>query len=190
MIDGLTQMVNIVLVKMFVTAEVKNIPLPTHKPPQFQTGPTAPDQVVNNIFTFLMWAVGVVGVVMIVYSGFMFIISAGDPGKTKQAIQSIIYTIAGFVIALLARSIINLVLPVATTNTDVAGVASSGISLFMWVIGVTSIVMLIVAGLLYVVSAGDPGKTKSAKDAILYAVIGLAVALLGSAIINFVNTQF
>lgn len=149
-----------------------------------------PALIVNNIFTFLMWVVGVVGVVMIVYSGFMFIISAGRPDRAKMAIQSILYTVSGFVIALLARSIVNLVLPVATTSTDVAGVVSSGIALFMWVIGVTAIVMLIVAGLLYVISAGDPSKTKSAKDAILYAIIGLAVALLGSAIINFVSTQF
>lgn len=146
--------------------------------------------VVDNIFTFLMWVVGVIGVVMIVYSGFMFIISAGRPDRAKQAIQSIIYTVSGFAIALLARSIVNLVMPVATTNTNVAGVVASGISLFMWVIGVVAIVMLIVAGLLYVLSGGDPGRTKTAKDAILYAIVGLAVALLGGAIIGFVNTQF
>jgi hypothetical protein len=149
-----------------------------------------PESIVNNIFTFLMWVVGVVGVVMIVYAGFMFIISAGRPDKTKLAIQSIIYTVSGFAVALLARSIVSLVMPVATSNTNIAGVASSGISLFMWVIGVTAIVMLIVSGLLYVISAGDPGKTKSAKDAILYAIIGLAVALLGGAIISFMSAQF
>jgi hypothetical protein len=158
-------------------------------PTIFPQGPGSLGVAIDNIFTFLMWVVGVVGVVMIVYAGFMFIISAGRPDKTKQAIQSIIYTVSGFAVALLARSIVSLVKPVGE-KSDIASVASSGISLFMWVIGVTAIVMLIVSGLLYIISAGDPGKTKSAKDAILYAIVGLAVALLGGAIISFMNTQF
>lgn len=148
------------------------------------------ETIVTNIFNFLMWVVGVIGVVMIIYSGFMFIISAGRPDRTKQAIQSIIYTVVGFAIAILARSIVAMILPVAQSNTSVEGVVSSGIQLFLWVIGVSAVIMLVVAGFLYIVSAGDAGKTKTAKDAILYAVIGLAVALLGSAIINFANSIF
>ena len=35
-------------------------------------------------------------------------------------------------------------------------------------------------------SAGDPGKTKKAKDTILYAVIGLIICVLAFAIVNFV----
>lgn len=172
---------------------MKNIPVITAAvsvPAIFPQGPGSLGAAIDNIFTFLMWVVGVVGVVMIVYAGFMFIISAGRPDKTKLAIQSIIYTVSGFAVALLARSIVSLIMPVATSNNNIAGVVSSGISLFMWVIGVTAIVMLIVSGLLYIISAGDPGKTKSAKDAILYAIVGLAVALLGGAIISFMNTQF
>ncbi len=145
--------------------------------------------VVNNIFTFLLWVVGVVGVVMIVYSGFLFVISAGRPDRTKMAIQSIIYTVVGFAIAILARAIVDFVLPVATSNSNVQGVVSSGIQIFLWAIGAAAVIMLVISGLLYITSAGDPGKTKTAKDAILYAIIGLAVALLGSAVISFVNAQ-
>lgn len=146
--------------------------------------------VVNNIFTFLLWVVGVVGVVMIVYSGFMFVISAGRPDRTKLAIQSIIYTVIGFVIAIIARAVVDFFLPVAAGASNVQGVVNSGIQLFLWVIGAASVIMIIVSGILYITSAGDPGKTKTAKDAILYAVIGLGVALLGTAIISFVSAQF
>lgn len=149
-----------------------------------------PQIIVDNIFTFLMWVVGVVGAIMIVYSGFMFIISAGRPDRTKLAIQSIIYTSVGFVIAILARSIVAWLLPVAQNSTNIQSMVGAGIQLFLWVIGVTSIIMVVVAGLLYVISGGDPGRTKTAKDVILYALVGMVVALLGGAIISFVNMQF
>ena len=120
----------------------------------------------------------------------MFVISAGRPDRTKMAIQSIIYTVIGFVIAIIARALVDFFLPVVAGATNVQSVVNSGIQLFMWVIGAASVIMVIVSGILYVVSAGDPGKTKSAKDAILYAVIGVGVALLGTAIISFVSAQF
>lgn len=176
--------------KLYVAATATNLPLPSNRPAQFNTGPSSVEQLINNLFTFLLWVVGVVGVVMIVYSGFMFVISAGRPDRTKMAIQSIIYTVVGFVIAILARAVVDFFLPVATANTNVQGVVSSGIQIFLWAIGAAAVIMVIVSGILYVTSAGDPGKTKTAKDAILYAVIGVAVALLGTAIISFVNAQF
>jgi hypothetical protein len=50
--------------------------------------------------------------------------------------------------------------------------------------------MLIVGGLRYVLSGGDPKNTQAAKDTILYAVVGIVVALLAYAIANFVLGQF
>jgi hypothetical protein len=60
----------------------------------------------------------------------------------------------------------------------------------LWVVGVASVIMLIVGGLRYVLSGGDPKNTQAAKDTILYAVVGIVVALLAYAIANFVLGQF
>ena len=57
-------------------------------------------------------------------------------------------------------------------------------------IGVISVIMIIVGGFRYALSAGDGKNTAAAKDTILYAVIGLVVALLAYAISNFVLGQF
>ena len=46
--------------------------------------------------------------------------------------------------------------------------------------------MLIWGGIKYATSAGDSNKVTAAKNTILYAVIGLAVAVLAFAIVNFV----
>lgn len=52
--------------------------------------------------------------------------------------------------------------------------------------GAISVTMIIVGGFKYVVSGGDSNATKGAKDTILYAVIGLVIALFAQVIITFV----
>ncbi len=54
------------------------------------------------------------------------------------------------------------------------------------VAGAIAVLVIIIAGISYILSAGDPQKTARAKDAILYAVIGLAVAILANIIVTFV----
>lgn len=54
------------------------------------------------------------------------------------------------------------------------------------IIGIVSVIMIILGGISYATSQGDPGKVKKGKDTILYGIIGLIVALLAFAIVNFV----
>ncbi|MGK2896506.1 MAG: hypothetical protein ACSLEY_02820 [Candidatus Saccharimonadales bacterium] len=69
---------------------------------------------------------------------------------------------------------------------DVDGFIKNLIRILLWAIGIISVIMIIVGGLLYVLSSGNPSNTKKAKDTILYAVIGLVVALLSYTIVNYV----
>ena len=59
-------------------------------------------------------------------------------------------------------------------------------NMLIFIVGAVSVLMIIIGGLRYVLSAGDPSSTKSAKDTVLYAVVGVIVALLAFAIVNFV----
>lgn len=52
--------------------------------------------------------------------------------------------------------------------------------------GIVCVIVLIIAGLLYVTSAGDASKVKKAKDAIMGAVVGLVFILLAYTITAFV----
>lgn len=65
----------------------------------------------------------------------------------------------------------------------------AAINIINAVIGILSIVaviFIIMGGVQYMTSSGDPGKVKKAKDTILYACIGLAICVLAYAIVNFV----
>jgi hypothetical protein len=57
------------------------------------------------------------------------------------------------------------------------------------IIGALSVLFVVIGGLRYVLSDGDPKKTSEAKQTIIYAVIGLVIAALAEIIVAFVLTQ-
>lgn len=72
---------------------------------------------------------------------------------------------------------------------DIGSVVKNITNVLMTVVGIAAVIMIIVGGLMYITSAGDTEKTKRAKDTILYAVIGLIIAILSFAIVSFVTTN-
>ena len=60
------------------------------------------------------------------------------------------------------------------------------INLMLFIVGVLAVFMMIYGGIRYVLSGGDNGKVKDAKNTILYAIVGLIVAILGYAIVGWV----
>ena len=73
-----------------------------------------------------------------------------------------------------------------SNKNDLMTVINTIINVIIGVIGFVAVVVIILGGVQYTTSAGDPGKVKKAKDTILYGIIGLVVALLAYAIVNFV----
>ncbi len=165
------------------------VAVPSAFPNPIPSGPDGISYVINNLFTFALWVIGVAAVVMVIYAGFMYITSTGRPDKVKTAFQSLLYTAVGFVVVLLARSIVDVILPIAQQPSAPA-IVTSGITFFLWVVGAASIIMVVVSGLFYITSSGDPARTKAAKDIILYSVIGLVIALLAGTLVTFIQTQF
>ncbi len=64
------------------------------------------------------------------------------------------------------------------------------INMMLFLLGAIAVVMIVIGGFRYTTSNGEASSIKSAKDTILYAVIGLIVAILAYAIVNFVLTAF
>ena len=56
----------------------------------------------------------------------------------------------------------------------------------LFAVGIISVIMLIYGGLRYIISGGDSKKVTDAKNTIMYAIIGLIIAILSYAIVNFV----
>ena len=81
----------------------------------------------------------------------------------------------------------------AARGTDVpstllgdGGVLSTIINTMLFIIGFLSVVMLIFGGLRYIISGGNAAAVTAAKNTILYAIVGLIIAIFAYAIVNFV----
>lgn len=66
------------------------------------------------------------------------------------------------------------------------GIITRVIQLIVLFTGVASVIVIMIGGFKYLVSAGDSAKVSNAKDTILYAVIGLVVAVVAQAIVSLV----
>lgn len=60
------------------------------------------------------------------------------------------------------------------------------INLIIGILGVVAVIMIVIGGVTYVTSSGEAANVTKAKNIIMYAIIGLVVALLAYAIVNFV----
>ncbi len=74
-------------------------------------------------------------------------------------------------------------------NFQPTNVVTQALKILMYAVGVISVVMIIVGGIRYATSGGAAEKVKSAKNTILYACVGLAVALLSLALVSFINEK-
>ncbi|HVE80554.1 MAG TPA: pilin [Candidatus Dormibacteraeota bacterium] len=60
------------------------------------------------------------------------------------------------------------------------------LDLFIFAASIVAIAFIVIGGIKYITSTGDPTRIANAKNTILYAIIGLIVAIIARAIIGFV----
>ena len=68
------------------------------------------DGLIKTVVNILLWAVGILSVIMIIFSGFRYITSSGDASKTKSAQRTLIYSVVGLIVAIMAWAIVNMVI--------------------------------------------------------------------------------
>ena len=78
----------------------------------------------------------------------------------------------------------------ATDLFGESGIFRTITNVLLFIIGAIAVIMLIIGGIRYTVSGGDQAAITSAKNTILYAVVGIIVAILAFAIVNFVVGSF
>ena len=74
-------------------------------------------------------------------------------------------------------------------NTDITDVIKLVVNIFSIVVGFLAVIMIIWGGLRYITSGGDSGKSTTAKNTIIYALIGLVIVALAQFIVRFVLSK-
>lgn len=83
---------------------------------------------------------------------------------------------------------------VTTTETAAGGlsmqtVISTVIGTMLFIVGLLAVVMLIYGGIRYVTSHGDKAQVTAAKETIMYAVVGLVVAIAAFAVVQWITND-
>lgn len=154
----------------------------------------------------LLRIAGIVAVAFVIYGGIRYITSQGSPDETGKAQSTIMNALIGLAIAIIAVGVVSFIgnkfaasAPGAYSGSGVdvsslphtQGVASGGVlktvlGITFGVVGALSLLFMVIGGFRYIVSQGDPQAVSKAKDTLMYAVIGLAIALIAESIVTFV----
>ena len=76
--------------------------------------------------------------------------------------------------------------PDAAKKKTLEGTVKNIINAVLYVVGILAVVMVIIGGIQYTTSGGDQAAVTKAKNTILYGIVGLIIAILAYAIVNFV----
>lgn len=136
----------------------------------------------------------------VIYGGYLYMFSSGDAGKAANGKKTLFHAFVGLAIVMAAYIIVGSIRIALVGGSGNIGncFSESGCvdanqmvtNLIQWVIGIAGVIaaiFLIYGGILFMTSSGDVAKAKQAKNAILYAVIGLIIVALAEIITAFVS---
>ena len=129
----------------------------------------------GRIISALAGVVAAVGVIMLIISGIFYMTSAGSTERIGVAKKTLTYAIIGIVVGIGYQAIIGIIKGAASNTLSVMLNNMKGQLLL--VVGSLCAAMITVSGIFYLISAGSPEKAKVARTALIYTVVGTAIAL-------------
>ena len=78
--------------------------------------------------------------------------------------------------------------PAEEKNSDLMKTINTVINVMLFIVGILSVIMIIFSGIRYVISNGNANQVKSAKDTLMYSIVGLFIAIIAYALVNWVFT--
>lgn len=73
---------------------------------QQNTGTSVDSDLVQNVVNWMLFAMGFIAVIMLIWGGFTYATSAGDTTKVERAKQTVLYAVIGLIVAILAYAIV------------------------------------------------------------------------------------
>lgn len=151
-----------------------------------------------NVLEIVLRVIGIIAVAFMIYGGFLYLTSSGSPEKAASAMKTIVNASVGLIIALGVTALKNLIWGVIAGGTNdygvydgsAANVLEKALNLVYYIGGAIAVVMIVISGLNYTTSSGDPGKMTKAKNTLLYSIIGLVIIIAAWGITKFIVERF
>lgn len=152
--------------------------------------------VVAALFQILLRIAGIAAIGFIIYGGFRYIMSRGQPGDIAAGKDTITNAIVGLILTVVSARTVGFIagkFSGSTNNDFLLPQVSAGdnaiqtiLTIVFQLAAVFAVMYMAWGGITYARSNGDPNTVKEAKDTILYSVVGLVVAIFAQAIVYFV----
>lgn len=89
-----------------------------------------------------------------------------------------------------AKNSMNMIKNSADSGKDVPATVTVVINTMLYIVGILAVAMIIFSGIRYLTAHGDKSQVESAKNTLIYSVVGLVIAIIAYAIVNFVIGRF
>ena len=141
----------------------------------------------------------VLSLIFIILGGIFYITSAGDEKRMTAAKGAITASMIGLAIGIAAPSFLKELYTILggqssgidtskLTGPSLTQISLNFLNFLLSIVGVLTLIMLIVGGIMYLTSAGDEGRSETAKKIVTYAIIGIAVSLAALVIVKQIAT--
>lgn len=161
-------------------------------------------KIVLNVIEMALVIIIYIAVFFILYGGFLYMTGGANPSMIERGRKTIFSAVIGLVIGLGSVAIVNLLFSglFGSTGTTSSGgiegivnmsgeqLLTNALNLTYFIAGIVAVIVIIIAGMSYITSNGDPAKITRAKNMILYAVVGLIIILVAFTITGFVTGRF
>ena len=154
------------------------------------------NEFVTNILVTLRTIIVVLSIIFIVLGGIFYITSAGNEKRMTVAKGAITASMIGLAVGIAAPSFLKEIYTImGGNNSGVDVTALSGsltltqialnfLNFLLAIVGVLTLIMLIVGGIMYLTSAGDDDRISTAKKIVTYSIIGIFISLASLVIVR------
>lgn len=161
-------------------------------------------KIVLNIIEMALVVIIYIASFFVLYGGFLYMTGGANPSMIEKGRKTILNAIIGLVIGLGSVAIVNLIFnglfgsAGTTSSNGVKGIVNmsgedllaNALNLAYFIAAIIAVIVIIISGIMYITSSGDPGRVTKAKNLITYAIVGLILVLVAFIITGFVAGRF
>ncbi len=110
-------------------------------------------------------------------------------GVAMNIIKKIAYGLAGYAMVAPLAVMAQFQTPGGTglPSASIVDILTGGMKWLLVIVGILGVIGFVIAGIIYLTAAGEEDQIQKGKKAMLYAIVGVIVALLGVVVINAVQ---
>lgn len=150
--------------------------------------------IVLNVSFDLSVAIGYLALAMVVWGGYQYIMSQGDPGHAAKAKTTLTSAVIGVIIAMGASVIVNTAQAVLHINSAagwnqgnfVQDYVQGAFNYAYSMGGIVAVGFIVKSGIDFMLAKGEPSRIQKAQHGLIFAIAGLVVVLLAAVITNAV----